>query len=37
MGLLTSMSIQKATGKRVNFVNFCDITDTGSKTRIITK
>jgi len=37
MGLLTSMAIQKATGKRVNFVNFCDITETGSKTRIITK
>jgi CBS domain-containing protein len=37
MGLLTSMSIQKATGKRVNFVNFCDITETGSKTRILTK
>jgi len=37
MGLLTSMSIQKATGKRVNFVNFCDITKTGSKTRILTK
>ncbi len=35
MGLLASMSIQKATGKRVNFVNFCDITETGSKTRII--
>ncbi len=37
MGLLTAMSIQKATGKRVNFVNFCDITETGSKTRILTK
>lgn len=37
MGLLTSMSIQKATGKRVNFVNFCDITETGSETRIIIK
>jgi len=37
MGLLTSMSIQKATGKRVNFVNFCDITETGSQTRILTK
>jgi CBS domain-containing protein len=37
MGLLTSMAIQKATGKRVNFVNFCEITETGSKTRIITK
>jgi len=37
MGLLTSMSIQKATGKRVNFVNFCDITKTGSQTRILTK
>jgi signal-transduction protein with cAMP-binding, CBS, and nucleotidyltransferase domain len=37
MGLLTSMAIQKATGKRVNFVNFCDITDTGSRTRIVTK
>ena len=37
MGLLTSMSIQKATGTRVNFVNFCDITETGSKTRILTK
>ncbi len=37
MGLLTTMAIQKATGKRVNFVNFCDITETGSKTRILTK
>jgi CBS domain-containing protein len=37
MGLLTSMSIQKATGKRVNFVNFCDITESGSQTRILTK
>lgn len=37
MGLLAAMSIQKATGKRVNFVNFCDITETGSKTRIITR
>jgi CBS domain-containing protein len=27
MGLLASMAIQKATGKRVNFVNFCDITE----------
>jgi predicted transcriptional regulator len=37
MGLLTSMAIQKATGKRVNFVNFCDITEKGSETRIIVK
>jgi len=37
MGLLTTMAIQKATGKRVNFVNFCDITETGSETRILTK
>jgi CBS domain-containing protein len=37
MGLLASMAIQKATGKKVNFVNFCDITETGSKTRIITR
>jgi CBS domain-containing protein len=37
MGLLASMAIQKATGKRVTFVNFCDITETGSKTRLITR
>jgi len=37
MGLLTSMAIQKATGKRVNFVNFCDITERGSITRITSK
>jgi CBS domain-containing protein len=37
MGLLTAMTIQKATGNRVNFVNFCDITEKGSETRIIVK
>lgn len=37
MGLMTTMAIQRSTGKRVNFVNFCDITETGSVTRLISK
>jgi len=37
MGLMTTMAIQRSTGKRVNFVNFCDITESGSVTRIISK
>ncbi len=37
MGLLTAMAIQRSTGQRVNFVNFCEIEEKGSITRIITK
>jgi CBS domain-containing protein len=37
MGLLAAMAIQRSTGKRVNFVNFCDIKEKGSVTRIIAK
>ncbi|MFQ6053793.1 MAG: CBS domain-containing protein [Candidatus Bathyarchaeia archaeon] len=37
MGLLTSMVIQRAAGKKVSFVDFCDITETGSVTRIVAK
>ncbi len=37
MGIMTTMAIQRSTGKRVNFVNFCDITERGSVTRIISK
>jgi len=37
LGLLTAMILQKVTGRRMRFVDFSDITETDSETRLIVK
>ncbi len=37
MGLLAAMILQKATGRRMRFVDFSDLSETGSETRVVAK